>query len=117
MRTDDGADSQPVRRLLTLDRTVHEPARLAVLVLLAAVEEADFLYLLDETGLSRGNLSSHASKLEQAGYISVDKLFVDKMPRTVYRLTEAGSAALADYRRTLGECIVGEFHPPRSQPG
>ena len=105
MRTDDGADRHPVRRILTLDRTIHEPARLALLILLASVDEADFLYLLDETGLSRGNLSSHASKLEQVGYIGIDKLFVDKIPRTVYRLTDAGAHALSDYRRTLVESL------------
>lgn len=91
----------PIRRLLALDRTVHEPARLAILVLLSAVERADFLYILDETGLSKGNLSSHLSKLEAAGCIRVEKTFVDKIPRTEYELTASGRKALASHRESL----------------
>jgi DNA-binding MarR family transcriptional regulator len=94
-------ETSPVRRLLELDRTVHEPARLAILILLTAVEKADFIYLLDETGLSRGNLSSHSARLEEAGYITIEKAFVEKIPRTVYQITEAGAAALAAYRTCI----------------
>jgi DNA-binding MarR family transcriptional regulator len=90
-----------LRRLLELDRVVHEPARLAILVLLGQVEKADFLYILDETGLSRGNLSSHVSRLEEAGYVEVTKEFVDKIPRTVYQLTPAGARALDEHRTAL----------------
>ena len=75
-----------------------EPDRLAVLAVLNAVEQADFLFLLDQTGLTKGNLSSHTAKLETAGYVDVEKAFVGKIPRTVYRLTEAGQRALAAYR-------------------
>ena len=70
------------------DRLVHEPGRLAILVVLNAVEEADFLFLMDQTGLTKGNLSSHTAKLEDAGYITIEKTFVGKIPRTVYRLAE-----------------------------
>jgi DNA-binding transcriptional ArsR family regulator len=90
-----------LRRLLEVDRVVHEPARLAILVLLGEVEMADFLYILDETGLSKGNLSSHVSRLEEAGYVEVTKEFVDKIPRTVYTLTPAGARALDDHRTAL----------------
>jgi DNA-binding transcriptional ArsR family regulator len=83
------------------DRLVHEPNRLAILVVLNAVEEADFLFLMEQTGLTKGNLSSHAAKLEGAGYIEVEKAFVGKIPRTVYRLTSAGNAALDRYRRHM----------------
>lgn len=81
-----------------IDRLVHEPNRLAILVVLNAVEEADFHFLMEQTGLTKGNLSSHAAKLETAGYIEVEKMFVGKIPRTVYRLTQAGIDAVGRYR-------------------
>jgi DNA-binding transcriptional ArsR family regulator len=80
------------------DRLIHAPGRLAVLAVLNAVEEADFQFLLQQTGLTRGNLSSHTSKLETAGYVDIEKAFVGKIPRTVYRLTDEGQAGLAAYR-------------------
>ncbi len=83
--------TQPVRDLLTLNRTIHEPARLVILAILYAAESADFLYLLKETELTRGNLSSHLTKLEKAGYVQVEKMFVGKTPRTVMQLTALGS--------------------------
>lgn len=83
------------------ERLIHEPGRLAVLAVLNAVEEADFQFLLNQTELTRGNLSSHTAKLEAAGYIDIDKTFVGKMPRTVYRLTGEGQQALAAYRRHM----------------
>jgi len=83
------------------DRLVHEPSRLSILVVLNAVEEADFVFLQDQTGLTKGNLSSHSGKLEAAGYIEVEKMFVGRVPRTVYRLTEAGSVALQSYREHM----------------
>ncbi len=83
------------------DRMVHEPGRLAILVVLNAVEEADFLFLMDQTGLTKGNLSSHTAKLETAGYIEIEKAFVGKVPRTVYRLTNNGAEALSAYRQHM----------------
>ncbi len=80
------------------NRLVHEPGRLALLAVLNAVEEADFLFLMDQTGLTKGNLSSHTSKLEGAGYIEIEKAFVGKIPRTIYRLTGEGATALQEYR-------------------
>ncbi len=80
------------------DRLVHEPGRLAVLAILNAVEKADFVFLLQQTGLTRGNLSSHTAKLEGAGYVDISKTFVGKVPRTVYQLTKSGHAALSSYR-------------------
>lgn len=85
------------------NRLVHEPGRLAVLVILNAVEEADFLFLMDQSGLTKGNLSSHTAKLEAAGYVGIEKGFVGKIPRTIYRLTDDGSAALQEY----GEHMAG----------
>jgi DNA-binding PadR family transcriptional regulator len=80
------------------DRLIHEPGRLAILVILSAVEEADFLFLVNQTGMTKGNLSSHTSKLESAGYIEIDKSISGKTTRTVYRLTEGGAEALRAYR-------------------
>jgi DNA-binding MarR family transcriptional regulator len=90
-----------------LDRLVHEPARLAILVQLSFVAEADFLYLLRRTGLTKGNLSSHLSKLEDAGYVAVAKSFVGKTPRTRLALTPRGRAAFARYRARLGDLLEG----------
>lgn len=87
------------------DRLVHEPNRLAILVVLNAVEEADFLFLMDQTGLTKGNLSSHTARLEAAGYVEIDKTFVGKIPRTVYRLTESGAAALQQYRNHMADVL------------
>ena len=83
------------------DRLIHAPGRLAVLAVLNAVEEADFQFLLQQTGLTRGNLSSHTAKLEAASYVEIEKAFVGKIPRTVYRLTKQGRAALGGYRKHM----------------
>ncbi len=89
------------KQAIELDRMVHEPARLAVMALLYKAEEADFLFLLRESGLTKGNLQSHLAKLETGGYIEVEKGFVGKIPRTVCRLTTAGRKAFKQYRRDL----------------
>jgi len=96
---------ESLRRLIDIDRTIHEPARLIIVAILSAVEEADFLYLLNATGLTRGNLSSHLTRLETAGYVSIEKTFAGKMPRTVGRLTNEGRQALATYRQQMGAVI------------
>jgi DNA-binding MarR family transcriptional regulator len=90
-----------VRALLDLDRLVHEPARLAILTILAAAEEVEFRYLEETIGLTRGNLSSHVSKLEEGRYLEVRKAFRAKLPVTSYRITPAGRSALEAYRRQL----------------
>ncbi len=92
---------EDLRALAGLDKLIHEPGRLAVISHLSVVEEADFLFLLDQTRLTRGNLSSHMAKLEEAGYVLVSKSFVEKMPRTTYRLTSRGRKAFDAYRKEL----------------
>ena len=87
--------------LADLDRLVHEPARLAVMALLYVVESADFTFLMNQTGLSWGNLSAHLSKLEEAGYLSVEKSFKGKRPNTNLKLTEQGREALREYARKM----------------
>ncbi|MBK7897652.1 MAG: transcriptional regulator [Candidatus Promineifilaceae bacterium] len=89
-----------------IDRAIHAPARLMILALLAAVDSTDFTLLLTQTGLTRGNLASHLSKLEEVGYITVTKEFVDRVPRTLYRLSEAGQTAVATYKANMQQVVA-----------
>jgi len=95
-----------------IDRIVHEPARLIILSQLYVVEAADFLFIMRQTGLTQGNLSSHMSKLERAGYVEVQKEFVEKRPRTLLRLTDEGRRAFKDYvagmKQLLDEVGLGQ---------
>ena len=84
-----------------LDRVIHEPGRLMIVALLAGVKECDFLYLLHETELNKGNLSSHLARLEEAGYVEIEKTYRGKVPHTLLRLTPAGRAAFDQYRKGL----------------
>ena len=88
-----------------VERLVHEPGRLLVLACLSVVSRADFLYVMRETGLSQGNLSSHLAKLEAAGYVAVEKTFVGKTPRAVLQLTDRGREALRAYRDRLMDAL------------
>src|SRR5215216_3000015 len=90
-----------LRAVTTLDRLVHEPARLLIVTILSSAVSADFLFLQRETGLTKGNLSAHLSKLEEAGYIKIEKTFKGKLPLTVCKLAAAGKKALAQYRQQL----------------
>lgn len=89
-----------------IDRVIHEPARLLIVALLNGVKEADFLWLLHESGLTKGNLSSHLAKLEEAGYVEVEKTFRGKIPLTLLRLTRAGRAAFGTYRKAMGGLLA-----------
>jgi DNA-binding HxlR family transcriptional regulator len=92
----------PLRGIAELDRVIHEPARLLLVALLSSVESADFLFLLKESRLTKGNLSVHLSRLEEAGYLRVDKTFRGKIPHTEFRLTPKGKTAFEQYRKSLG---------------
>ncbi len=98
---------EALQLLLEVDRLVHEPARLAILTVLSAAEEVQFTFLEQVLGLTRGNLSSHVSKLEEAGYLTVTKTFEVRTPVTRYRITPRGKRALEEYRgqmlRSLGK--------------
>ncbi len=94
-----------IQRLAEIDRVIHEPARLMIVALLAAVKEADFQYLHTTTGLTKGNLSVHLSKLEVAGYVAIEKTFRGKYPLTICRLTEQGRAVLEGYRKTMRSAL------------
>lgn len=91
--------------LTNVDRLIHEPARLMIVAILYAVESADFLYLQRETELTKGNLSSHLSKLEQADYVDIEKTYRGKIPLTVCRLTDKGRQAFEDYRQQLKDFV------------
>ena len=88
-----------------IDPVIHAPARLKILGVLVSVKEADFLYLLNATGLTKGNLSSHLAKLEQAGYLEIEKTYRGKHPLTVCRLTKSGRDALERYRKKMQEIL------------
>jgi len=87
----------PFTELASLDRLVHDPTRLAILTALSACESADFLYLQRITGLTKGNLSAHVSKLEDAGWVVVEKRFVGKRSNTLISLSGAGRMAVDEH--------------------
>jgi len=88
-----------------IDAFLHEPARLRLLVFLSVLNQADFMFLLRQSGLSKGNLSVQMGRLEEAGLISVDKSFVDNRPRTTFSLTKKGKDALRAYKRTMRDLL------------
>jgi DNA-binding MarR family transcriptional regulator len=87
--------------LASLDRLIHEPARLSILTALAGCQSADFLFLRHLTGLTGGNLSAHLSKLEEAGLIATEKQFVAKRPNTQVQITEPGRVAVEKHWQQL----------------
>ena len=97
--------SEDLQPIADIDRLIHEPARLMILALLYVVESGDFTFLMRQTGLTWGNLSSHLSKLEAAGYIEVEKEFVDRKPRTMLYLTDKGRAAFREYRQSMKQVL------------
>ncbi|UCD63131.1 MAG: transcriptional regulator [Candidatus Zixiibacteriota bacterium] len=96
--------SQPTPEI---DRIIHEPARLMIVAHLYVVAEADFVFLQRQTSLTRGNLSSHLGKLEEAGYMEISKEFIEKTPHTVLRLTERGRQAFDRYRKNMRDFLSG----------
>jgi DNA-binding MarR family transcriptional regulator len=98
--------SNDLHSLTELDRLIHEPARLLIVTILSTVESADFLFLQRETELTKGNLSAHLSKLEEAGYVNIEKTFKGKLPLTVCKLTETGQQAFDGYRQQMQDFIA-----------
>ena len=86
---------------MELDRIVHEPARLRIMMILSGVESADFNFLLSTLGMTKGNLSRHVEKLELAGFVKVNKTFKGRIPNTSYQLTKRGHKALTQYWQKL----------------
>jgi DNA-binding MarR family transcriptional regulator len=109
MMTDRTTDTEgilaPLLAVGEFDKTVHEPARLMVLSILSVLDQADFVFLHHLTGLTRGNLSTHMSRLEEAGYIRVEKEFIDRRPVTGLSITPEGRAALGAYRDKMREFL------------
>jgi DNA-binding MarR family transcriptional regulator len=91
--------------IVNIDRLVHSPARLSILTYLSVVEEGDAVYLLNQTGLTWGNLSANVTRLQEAGYIEVVKEFKDKKPHTLLKLTDRGRRAFHDYQNKMKELL------------
>jgi DNA-binding transcriptional ArsR family regulator len=85
----------------SIDRVLHEPARLQITALLYVVEKAEFLFVMNQTGLTWGNLSSHLAKLEGAGYVEIEKSFKGKRPLTSISLTSKGRTAFKQYSEKM----------------
>jgi DNA-binding MarR family transcriptional regulator len=103
-------EKNPLFKVLLLtaeiDKTVHEPARLLILSMLYVIDSADFVFLHGQSGLTRGNFSTHMSKLEEEHYIEVNKKFVDKKPTTIYKITDDGRSALEKYREKMKKILA-----------
>jgi len=98
---DNNINRDEISTLDSIDKLIHEPARLNIMTHLYVVESADFLFMMRQTGLTFGNLSAHMSKLEKAGYIEIIKEFVGKKPHTMLKLTNKGRRAFDDYRKKM----------------
>jgi DNA-binding transcriptional ArsR family regulator len=99
------AENQDLQPLAEIDRVIHEPARLAVLGLLSAVDSADFLFVQNQTGLTGGNLASHMTRLDEVGYVEVTKEFVFRIP--LLRATRKGRVALRQHERSRLRALKG----------
>jgi DNA-binding MarR family transcriptional regulator len=89
----------------TVDRLIHEPARFQVMALLYVLDSADFVFVTQQTGLTWGNLSAHVTKLEEGGYIKVEKGFKGKRPQTMLSLTKQGRKAFQAYRQSMQKML------------
>ncbi len=101
---------------LVLDRLIHEPARLAILTVLSSVKDADFTFLQRATGLTKGNLSSHLAKLEDAGLVDIAKTFVRKKSHTTVALTQLGRRRVARHWEQLERLKALSRHAPADAP-
>ncbi|MFE3845543.1 winged helix-turn-helix domain-containing protein [Thermoplasmatota archaeon] len=101
MTTIEKKTSDDIQSLTSIDKIIHEPARLNILAHLYVIESADFLFMMRQTELTFGNLSAHMSKLETAGYIKIIKEFVGKKPHTMLKITGKGKQAFDDYKNQM----------------
>jgi len=99
------SETEGLNRLLGIDKAIHEPARLMIIAYLSVVESADFIFLMNQTGLTQGNLSFHLSKLEESGYVAIKKKFVGKRPHTMLSITDKGQQSLKEYLHTMKDII------------
>lgn len=86
---------------MDIDRVIHEPARLKIMAFLSVLESADFTFLVSRLGLTMGNLSAHLSKLQEAGYINLEKGYKANRPQTLISLTEDGKGEFQNYRNQM----------------
>ncbi|MFW9996055.1 MAG: winged helix-turn-helix domain-containing protein [Candidatus Odinarchaeota archaeon] len=105
--TDQESNPASTRFTLDIDKLIHEPSRLIILSYLYVVKNADLIFFKRKTNLSWGNLSSHAAKLEEAGYIRIEKTFRNKKPVTILEITDEGRKAFDAYKNTMKE-VLGE---------
>jgi DNA-binding MarR family transcriptional regulator len=103
--------SSRLREIAHLDRVIHEPARLMIVATLYLVKEADFLYLQNQTDLTKGNLSSHLAKLEESEYVEIEKTYRGKIPMTVCRLTKKGRASFRAYETAMRGALFESVNP------
>ena len=103
--TDPQANATELHPLAGIDQVVHAPPRLMVLTYLYVVESADYVFLRGLTGLTWGNLSTHLSKLEAAGYVAIEKEFKGKKPHTMIRLTDEGRRAFQEYKQQMQQVL------------
>ena len=101
MATIEKKTSNDIQSLTSIDKIIHEPARLNILAHLYVIESADFLFMMRQTELTFGNLSAHMSKLETAWYIKIIKEFVGKKPHTMLKITGKGKQAFDDYKKQM----------------
>jgi DNA-binding MarR family transcriptional regulator len=107
--------SNRVPSLTGVDPLVHQPSRSVILAILAATKSADFLYLQRESGLTKGNLTVHLSKLEDAGYIRIEKTYRGKVPLTLCSMTDKGRKAFERYRKQLKQFLEDTNQPTNPQ--
>jgi DNA-binding MarR family transcriptional regulator len=98
-------DEKVMNDILEIDRLIHEPARLLIMMYLEKLNYCDFIFLINQTGLTKGNLSSHIRKLEEAGYVVVDKKIVNRHTNTVFSLTDNGHEQLSRYKMQMNDFL------------
>jgi DNA-binding MarR family transcriptional regulator len=101
-------DPVALHSLADIDQVIHAPARLMVLTYLYVVESVDYVFLKNVTRLTWGNLSTHLSKLEEVGYVAIEKGFQGKKPHTMIRLTDQGRAAFREYKQSMQQ-VLGDL--------
>jgi DNA-binding MarR family transcriptional regulator len=94
-------NNQKCDPITSIDKLIHSPARLSIMTNLYVVDSGDAVFLANQTKLTWGNLSTHLSKLESAGYIAIEKTFEHKKPKTIITLTDKGRNAFDAYRKTM----------------
>jgi DNA-binding transcriptional ArsR family regulator len=99
--TGEGKEDSLCSSISNIDRIIHEPSRMHIMAILLEVECADYVFLMNQTGMTWGNLSSHLSKLESAGYVRIDKEFVGKKSHTLVSISEEGKIQLGRYRSEM----------------